>query len=63
MPKSFGGAHGQPAGAALRPRWDCTLAAESSRTHPKNVPVRPPWPELHRRVPQSACDFGGMIPF
>jgi len=48
MLKSFSGAHGQPDGAALHPSRECTLVAVSSRTHPKNVPVRPSWPELHR---------------
>jgi len=40
-----------PNGAALDPWRDCTLVAVSSRTHPKNVPVRPSWPELHRSRP------------
>jgi len=34
---------------------DCTFAAMSSRTHPKNVPVRPSWPELHRSRPPPAA--------
>jgi len=34
---------------------DCTLAAVSSRTHPKNVPVRQSWPELHRSRPPPAA--------
>jgi len=55
MPKSFVGAHGQPEGVAPHPRRDCTLAAVSSRTHPKNVPVRPSWPELHRSRPPPAA--------
>jgi len=60
MLKSFDGAHGQPDGAVLHPRRDCTLVAVSSQmvavssqTHPKNIPVRPSWPEFiavcHRR--------------
>ena len=35
MLKSFGGAHGQPDGAALHPWRECTLAAMSSRRIPK----------------------------
>ena len=40
-----------PDGVALYPWRDCTLVAVSSRTHSKNVPVRPSWPELHRSRP------------
>jgi len=62
MLKSFGDAHVQPDGAAQHPRWECTLAAVSSQTHPKNVPVRPPWPELHcsRPPPAAAAESRGL---
>ena len=58
MLKLFGGAHGQSDGAALHPYRECTLTAVSSRTHPKNVPVRPSWPELHRNrsTPTAAAE-------
>jgi len=55
MLKSFGGAHGQPGGAALQPRLECTWTSVSSRTHPKNVPVRPPWSELQYNLPPPAA--------
>ena len=44
-----------PDGAALHPWRDCTLVSVSSRTHPKNVPVRPSWPELHRSSPPPSA--------
>jgi len=55
MLKSFDGAHGQLDGTALHPRRECTMAAVSSRTHPKNIPVHPSWPELHRSRPLPAA--------
>ena len=55
MPKSFCGAHGQSSGVALQPRWERTFAAVSSWTQPKNVPVRPPWPELPCSLPPPAA--------
>jgi len=46
MLKLFDGAHGQPDGA-VQHRWrDCTLVVALSQTHPKNVPVRPSWPDF-----------------
>ena len=41
-----------PDGVALYP---CTLVAVSSQTHPKNVPVRPSSPELHRISPPPSA--------
>jgi len=34
---------------------DHHLVAVSSRTHPKNVSVRPSWPELHRSSPPPSA--------
>jgi len=62
MLKSFGGAHGQLEGAVLQPRWECTFTAVSSQTHLKNVPVRPPWPDLQCIVvpPAAAAAAKGL---
>jgi len=54
MPKSFGSAHGQPDGEALNTQQEGTLAAMSSQTHSKNVPVHPPWPELQSQPATSS---------
>jgi len=35
---------------------DHHLVAVSNQTHPKNVSVRPSWPELHRSSPPPSAD-------
>jgi len=52
---NVGGAHGQQDDAAQHNQYECTLAVVLIRTHPKNVPVRPPYPEFHRSRPLSAA--------
>ena len=53
------GAHGHQMAQRCTPEEICTLVAVSSQTHPKNVPVRPSWPELHRSnpPPSAAAEF------
>ena len=51
---NVGGVHGQQDDAAQHNQYECTLAVVLIRTHPKNFPVGPPYPEFHRTRPPSA---------
>ena len=51
MPKSFGGAHPEDAGAAIHNQWECTLTVLPSQMQSKNVPVHSPWPDFWRCWP------------
>jgi len=51
MPKSFGGARPEDAGAAMHNQWECTFTVLSSQMQSNNVPVRSPWTDFRRYCP------------
>lgn len=54
MPKSFGGAHREDAGAAMHNQRECTSTAVPSQMQSKNVPVRSTWPDFRPGWPLPA---------